>query len=425
MKNYLHKFAKCALSILVPVSFFSGCSTPQNRTARRSPDHAYIIYWPPPAGGGQLRVAVKDLIDMKGFVTTAGSEYFAKHNPPALRDAKCLAIARARNVQFVGKTNLSELALGVTGINGYFGTPRNRVSEKRKLISGGSSSGSAVAVANGTADVAIGTDTGGSIRVPAACCGIAGLKTTFGLVSLDGVYPIAPKYLDTVGPMARDVARLVEGMDLLQAGFAARYKAAKVPAKSIRIGRLYVAGTDPKIERAVDASLAAKGFKVVVLDRAFQATWEQAEKDGKTVALANAWFSNQKLNSEREITVGTKAVFALGKIEYNLSYRTALERRAAWQRALRQTFQKVDFIALPTLKALPPSISIFAGTPVIEAFTIGLQNTVAVNFAGNPALALPIPICDGAVPVTSLQLIGPRLSEAGLLNAGRLIEARR
>ncbi len=362
---------------------------------------------------------------MKGFVTTAGSEYFAKHNPPALRDAKCLAIARARNVQFVGKTNLSELALGVTGINGYFGTPRNRVSEKRKLISGGSSSGSAVAVANGTADVAIGTDTGGSIRVPAACCGIAGLKTTFGLVSLDGVYPIAPKYLDTVGPMARDVARLVEGMDLLQAGFAARYKAAKVPAKSIRIGRLYVAGTDPKIERAVDASLAAKGFKVVVLDRAFQATWEQAEKDGKTVALANAWFSNQKLNSEREITVGTKAVFALGKIEYNLSYRTALERRAAWQRALRQTFQKVDFIALPTLKALPPSISIFAGTPVIEAFTIGLQNTVAVNFAGNPALALPIPICDGAVPVTSLQLIGPRLSEAGLLNAGRLIEARR
>ena len=425
MKNYLHKFAKCALSILVPVSFCSGCSTPQNRTARRSPDHAYIIYWPPLAGARQLRVAVKDLIDMKGVVTTAGSEYFAKHNPPALRDAKCLAIARARNVQFVGKTNLSELALGVTGINGYFGTPRNRVSEKRKLISGGSSSGSAVAVENGTADVAIGTDTAGSIRVPAACCGIVGLKTTFGLVSLDGVYPIAPKYLDTVGPMAKDIPHLVQGMDLLQEGFAGRYGAARASAKSIKIGRLYVAGTDSKVDRAVDEALAAKGFKVVVLDRAFQAKWEQAEKDGETVALANAWFSNQKLNSEREITIGTKAVFALGKIEYNLSYRTALERRAAWQHALRQTFQKVDFIALPTLKALPPTISIFAGTSVIEAFTLSLQNTVAVNFAGNPALALPIPIRDGAVPVTSLQLIGPRLSEAGLLNAGRLIEARR
>lgn len=425
MKNCLRKFAKCVLSILAPVSFFSGCSTPQNRTARESPEHAYIAYWPPPAGGNQLRVAVKDLIDMKGVVTTAGSEYFAKNSPPASRDAKCLAIARERNVQIVGKTNQTELALGVSGINKYFGTPRNRVSEKRKLISGGSSSGSAVAVANGTADVAIGTDTAGSIRVPAACCGIAGLKTTFGLVPLDGVYPIAPKYLDTVGPMARDVARLVQGMDLLQAGFAARYEAARAPAKSIRIGRLYVAGTDPKIDRAVDEALAAKGFKVVVLNRAFKAKWEQAEKDGRTVAVANAWFTNQKLSSEREVTLGTKAVFALGKIEYDLNYRAALKRRAAWQHALRQTFQKVDFIALPTLKALPPSIPFFVRGPVLEALTLSLQNTVAVNLAGNPALAIPIPVRDEAVPVTSLQLIGPRLSEAGLLNAGRIIEARR
>lgn len=425
MKYSLHRFAQYALSILVPVSFFSGCTTPQNRTARRSPDRAYIVYWPPPAGASQLRVAVKDLIDMKGVVTTAGSEYFAKNSAPALRDAKCLAIARERNVRIVGKTNLSELALGVSGINGYFGTPRNRVSEKRKLIPGGSSSGSAVAVANGTADVAIGTDTAGSIRVPSACCGIVGLKTTFGLVPLGGVYPIAPKHLDTVGPMAKDVARLVEGMDLLQAGFAARYEAARAPAKSIKIGRLYVDGTDPKIDMALDEALAAKGFKVVVLDRAFKAKWEQAEKDGRTVAVANAWISNQKLNSERGVTFGTKAVFALGKIEYDLNYRAALKRRAAWQRALRQTFQKVDFIALPTLKALPPSMPIFVGTPVLEALTLSLQNTVAVNFAGNPALAMPIPVQDEAVPVTSLQLIGPRLSEAGLLNAGRIIEARR
>ena len=175
MKNHLHRFATCVLSMLVPVSFFSGCSTPQNRTARKSPDRAYIAYWPPPAGGNQLRVAVKDLIDMKGVVTTAGSEYFAKNSPLASRDAKCLAIARERNVQIVGKTNLTELALGVTGINKYFGSPRNRVSEKRKVIAGGSSSGSAVAVANGTADVAIGTDTAGSIRVPAASALLVGL----------------------------------------------------------------------------------------------------------------------------------------------------------------------------------------------------------------------------------------------------------
>src|SRR4029434_9951199 len=95
-----------------------------------------------------------------------------------------------------------------------------------RLIPGGSSSGSAVAVASGRADVAFGTDTAGSIRVPAGCCGVVGLKTTYGLVSLDGVFPIAPKHLDTVGPMARDVKGTVAGMDLLQRGFAGRYQQA-------------------------------------------------------------------------------------------------------------------------------------------------------------------------------------------------------
>jgi amidase len=97
---------------------------------------------------------------------------------------------------------------------------------KSKLIPGGSSSGSAVAIAKGLADVAFGTDTAGSIRVPAACCGIVGLKTTFGLVALDGVFPVDPIHLDTVGPMGKNVGRLVQGMDLLQNGFAARYRAA-------------------------------------------------------------------------------------------------------------------------------------------------------------------------------------------------------
>jgi amidase len=376
-----------------------------------------------------MRVAVKDLIDMKGVVTTAGSEYFAKNSPPASRDAKCLAIARERNVQIVGKTNLTELAVCASGINRYFGTPKNPVSAKRNLIPGGSSSGSAVAVANGTADVAFGTDTAGSIRVPAACCGIAGLKTTFGLVPLDGVYPIAPNYLDTVGPMAKDVAHLVQGMDLLQRGFAARYRgatAATTSAKGIKIGRLYVDGTDPKIDRAVDDALAAKGFRVVVLDRAFKAKWDQAEKDGRTVGVASAWLSDEKFKDQPGIRTRTKTVVALGEHEYKTNYRDALKRQAEWQRALRRAFKKVDFIALPTLKTLPPAMPLFfGGTPAFETLVFSSQNTAAVNLAGNPALAIPIPVRDKAVPVTSLQLIGPRLSEAELLNAGRLIEAQR
>jgi Asp-tRNA(Asn)/Glu-tRNA(Gln) amidotransferase A subunit family amidase len=226
--------------------------------------------------------------------------------------------------------------------------------------------------------------------------------------------------------MAKDVAHLVEGMDLLQRGFAGRYanaKAAKPSARGIRIGRLYVDGTDSKIDRAVDDILAAKGFKVVVLDKAFKAQWEQAEKDGGTIACASGYLSDGQYFGK--VSGITKAVIALGAIEFNTSYPAALKRRAAWQRTLRATFKKVDLIALPTLKTLPPKVPRWGASPAFEAIVLVKQGTVAVNYAGNPALALPIPVEDETVPVTSLQLVGPRLGEAQLLNAGRLIEAKR
>ncbi len=266
MKNLLHNFAKPIIPALLLASLGTGCVVPQNHAVTK--DRAYITYSGAAKDSTQLRLAVKDLIDMKGVVTTGGSEYRAKNSPPATRDADCLKLARQRNVQIVGRTNLSEFALRGSGMNDYYGTPVNPF--KRGLIPGGSSSGSAVAIANGSADVAFGTDTCGSIRVPAACCGIAGLKTTFGLVSTKGVLPISPKHMDTVGPMAKDVSHLVQGMDLLQEGFAGKYQAAvaaKPSAKTIRVGRLYLSGTDPAIDQAVDAAIAAAGFQVVELVR--------------------------------------------------------------------------------------------------------------------------------------------------------------
>src|SRR6187399_3286697 len=175
---------------------FSGCAMLSKKS-----DATFITYWPPPAGSQQLKLAVKDNIDMQGVVTTAGSEYLATNRSPAARDAACLAIARQRGVHIVGKVNLSEFAVAPSGINDYFGTPANPFNGWRKLIPGGSSCGSARAVATGKADIAFGTDTAGSVRVPAACCGVVGLKTTFGLVSLAGVFPIEPEHLDTIGPM--------------------------------------------------------------------------------------------------------------------------------------------------------------------------------------------------------------------------------
>src|ERR1700733_8907087 len=160
------------------------------------------------AGSGDgIRLAVKDLIDVAGVPTTAGSRALAATAAAAERDAPCLAGARAAGARIVGKANLNELAYGASGVNEYFGTPVNPLDPGR--------------VAGGQADLAYGSDTGGSIRVPAAFCGITGLKTTHGRIPLAGVWPLAPS-MDTIGPMARDVAGVGGGRGLLEAGFSVR-----------------------------------------------------------------------------------------------------------------------------------------------------------------------------------------------------------
>jgi amidase len=425
MKSRCHFVAQWILIVLFLTCFLNGCSILGNHSRTGSRDHVYIDYWPVASHDNRLRLAVKDNIDLKGVVTSVGSEYVAKHNPPAAMDAACLAIARQRDVRIVGKTNLSEFTVAPSGMNDYFGTPRNPLTRRRRLIPGGSSSGSAVAVAQGSADVAFGTDTAGSVRVPAACCGIVGLKTTFGLVSTKGVFPVEPKHLDTVGPMGKDVAHVVEGMDLLQNGFAARYRtavAAKPSAKKIRIGRLYLSGTASKVDKAVDEALARSGFRVTRLDQNFKMKWDQAKKDGNTVAAAGAWISDQAYIYKSGVRVRTIAAIVLGRVLYPAQYRGALRRQARWRHALAQVFKKVDFVALPTLQDLPPMVPHIGKIALLEARMLIMQNTAAVNFAGNPALAIPIPVDDKTIPVTSLQLVGPRFGEAALLNAGHLIE---
>lgn len=410
--------------LLLPVCFY-GCALPIGRTARVTDDRAFISYWPAKNESGKLRLAVKDIIDMKGQVTTAGSQYLAKKSPPATRDAKCLATARRADVTIIGKTNLTEFALGTTGMNEFFGTPINPL--ERFRIPGGSSSGSAVAVGNDEADVAYGSDTAGSIRVPAACCGVLGLKTTFGLVPLKGVFPLSPENLDTIGPMAKDVPRLVKGMELLDPGFSVRYEMAKArhpSAKQITIGRLYVGGTHPKVDQAVDRALTLAGFRVVRLGDNFRKQWEQAQSNGSAIAFADSWLSDRQFLGKPGVALTTQATIRVGELQYNTTYQPALRARSQWQGALRRVFQKVDLIALPTLKALPPHKLIFERSALFEARVLALQNTVAVNYAGNPAIAIPVPFQKYGFLVTSVQLIGPRLSEAELVNAARLIMSR-
>jgi amidase len=413
---------------LIIAGALAGCTSPLHFTKLRG-DRAFITYTPPPEGNDKIRLAVKDIIDVKGTVTTAGSQYFARNGTPAAEDAECLKGARARGVTIVGKTNLTELALGASGLNDYFGTPRNHLDGDKRLMPGGSSSGSAVAVATGKADVAYGTDTAGSIRTPAACCGIFGLKTTFGLVSLKGVFPLSPRNLDTVGPMATSVPRLVEGMDMLKPGIAGqvRERAAEHPTGSgLRVGRLYIEGTDPAIDRAVDRALQTAGFKVVQLDAAFTEAWKQATKNGQVVAVADGYRSNSYLLKKHGVTGTTKTALLLGDLRSDSkTYDKAIQDRAQWQRLLKRLFNRVDFIALPTLKKPPMNIPLWGRFATFEARALGMQNTVAVNYAGNPAIAIPIPLEQDKVPLTSLQLIGPVKSEAKLLNAARILASKK
>src|ERR1700704_2295753 len=146
----------------------------------------WVTRFDPPAAAsdGLVRVAVKDAIDMADVITTAGCVAVRDRAVPAISDALCLAGVRAAGAFIVGKTTLTELCVSPAGDNPAFGTPVNPLAPDR--IPGGSSSGSAVAVAIGEADIGLGTDTGGSVRIPAACCGIVGLKTTWGRVPTAG-----------------------------------------------------------------------------------------------------------------------------------------------------------------------------------------------------------------------------------------------
>jgi len=363
--------------------------------------------------GSGLRVAVKDLIDMVGLPTTAGSRAVADKALPARRDAACLAGLRAAmargEARFVGKTNLHELAYGISGINAAFGTPVNPVDPRR--IPGGSSSGSAAAVAADEADVAYGSDTGGSIRIPAACCGIAGLKTTWGRVSLDGVHPLAPS-LDTVGPMARDVNGLIAGMALLEPGFTVAREAPRV------VGRLMIKA-DPVINDAVDNALRAAGFAVQPVTIS-----ELGDVIAASMTLldAQAWATNADLVATAPDRIGGDVLTRLRRASTitDAQLRAARAELARWKATLDRLWSRVELLAAPTLLGFPPL------TDDADAIVAIRGLTSPVNAAGLPALALPVPAdgpraASGLLPA-SLQLIGPAGGEDRLLAAGAVVE---
>ncbi len=353
------------------------------------------------------RLAVKDLIDVRGVPTTAGCKAVAETARAAVADAACLAGARAAGAAIVGKANLHELAFGGAGVNEWYGTPVNPLDPA--LLPGGSSSGSAVAVAEGSADFGYGTDTGGSVRIPAAFCGLAGLKTTYGRISLDGVWPLSPS-LDTVGPIALDVAGLAAAMALLEPGFTAGARPAA------RLGRLRPAaeGADPRVDAAIDAALHRSGLQLIELSlpewrTALMRTYELLDSEA---AIVNADLLADPRN-DGKISAAVRTRLELGAAVPSAQVSRARAYQPTWRAQWAELLGQVDALVLPTVAFFPP--------PIADArqhyFT---QLTAPVNMAGLPALALPVPV-QGRLPA-SLQLVGPANGEELLLATGAIVE---
>ena len=359
-----------------------------------------------PNSGDGIRLAVKDLIDVAGVPTTAGSRALAA-TAAAERDAACLAGARAAGARIVGKANLDELAFGASGVNAYFGTPVNPLDPDR--VPGGSSSGSAVAVAGGEADLAYGTDTGGSIRIPSAFCGITGLKTTHGRIPLAGVWPLAPS-MDTIGPMARDVAGVAAGLALLEPGFSVDVAAAT------QVGRIRPADVDvdPVIDAAVDAALARCGVEVIEVSLP---GWGAARRTCDVIIDAEATVSNRALLADPDrrdlLTPRVRAALGEAQAVTPAQLLAARAERERW-RAAMAALRGIDVLAVATVPFFPPRLEAAARHGYLAL-------TSPVNLAGLPALALPVPA--GQRLPASLQLIGRPSAEALLLATGAAIEA--
>jgi len=376
-----------------------------------------------------LPLALKDLFETAGVLTTAGSKFFADNIPA--EDAEAVLKLKLAGAVIVGKTNTHEIALGVTGVNPHYGAVKNPWDQT--CITGGSSSGSAAAVATGMCLAALGTDTGGSIRIPASLCGVVGLKPTYGRVSTRGVVPLSWN-LDHIGPLAltvKDAALLIKVL----AGFDPHDPAsADVPVDDylahledgIKGGRValgvgeYIEISDPEVLAAIDA--AAQVFKDLgaqmekvdlswIADLA-QANTRMTQADAaafhrERLAAHPDWFGEDVL---KRLQTGAE----LTSSEYSLARRTQAEGR----RRFEMFFTKYDSLLLPTTPIPAPPIE---ETGAIEAARQLTRFTSPFNLAGLPALSVPCGFTGSGLPV-GLQIVSKHWGEAKLLQTAYAFE---
>ena len=380
-----------------------------------------------------LTIAVKDLFDIQGEVTGAGSKVVSSWNKMADTDATVVANAKAAGAVVVGKSITTELAYAAQGVNPFFGTPTNPLYPD--LIPGGSSSGSAVAVAVGDVVVGLGSDTGGSIRIPACCCGIYGLKTSAGRISLDGVWPLS-QTLDTVGPLAKSVEDLAVGLRAME---ASTFDITQQEPFSTVL-RVKTSSSN-RIEAALDACLSVYGgFQIVDYD--FQEHLNLSEAGIEVMGFEAYQNDSMILKDAHRMDPWVRNRLEESSLISEVRYRDALR----YLNEQRKRFASLlfDLDAVLVLASVP-----FPVPSRRNAYSQRLNvNTLPFNVLGLPALSFPLSTAfvssevgsieeslnrgdegqgvsqSGVEVAISVQVVGPPNSEERLLRTVQMIESR-
>jgi aspartyl-tRNA(Asn)/glutamyl-tRNA(Gln) amidotransferase subunit A len=375
-----------------------------------------------------LPVSLKDLYDVAGEVTRAGSRIFEK-NPPAKNDAIAVARLRAAGAVFVGRTNMVEFAFGTTGINPHYGTPKNPWDRKTGRIPGGSSSGAGVAQADGMCVMALGSDTRGSIRVPAAFCGVTGFKPTTRRVPREGAFPLSYT-LDSVGPLANSVA-CCAAYDSILAGETLE-ALPELPAKGLRflVPKTEVRdGLDPEVAQGFSSSIEKLGRAgAAITEKPVPAFDRQAEYfKGGGYAGAEAYAIHRK-NAERLAEYDPRVAkrVMLGKDLSAADYVDFGLLRAEFQREVDALMAPFDAFLLPTIPCIaPPIAEVNASDEAYFRWNMRILRIVGlVNFLDGCAVSLP---CQPRAHLPTeapvgLMVCGPAMSDRRILAVAAAVE---
>jgi aspartyl-tRNA(Asn)/glutamyl-tRNA(Gln) amidotransferase subunit A len=373
--------------------------------------------WRGPLHG--IPIGLKDLFDTADVKTTCGSALFADRVPDA--DAEVVRRLKHAGAVLIGKQNMQEFAYGGTSASSYFGPVHNPWDVDR--IAGGSSGGSAAAVATGMCFAALGTDTGGSIREPAAFCGIVGLKPTYGRVSMRGVFPLAPS-LDHVGPLCRNVVdtalvlQVIAGYDRLDPTTVDRpvesYTEALKTRSKPRIGvvrQLYFEDLDPEVENAMTEALKVLSDLSSDVQEIDLPPVPTAVQGPEVYAVHAKYLAASPERYGRWIRERLAQAAAIDTVAY-VEARQELDRV---RRFVSEVFSQVDFLITPTTPVPPITIAEALEMSPPLAGELWLRNTRPFNAYGLPAISLPCGFTRAGLPI-GLQIAGPNFSEASLLS---------